>query len=250
MIWLMKKNDPRRLQAQRRKILEAAARFIAEHGYHGMTMRGLARATGKSLATAYNYFDSKEEILFALQEEAFESLLSAAERALEGIEPPSSRLYALILNHVSYVASHGAVMRVLVHEAGSLPAAKRRVVRSLKRKYFEIARQVIENLLEEGCGQTGVEGRPVEDPAEVERVTYSLFGMLNWIYGWYEPKRHGDTQALARTMHRLVLCGAVSACPMRETQTEVDSYFGSLETRPLIGGEPPEVASPTGGSAR
>ena len=45
------------------EILTAAARAFAEHGYHGMSMRDLARATGRAPATLYNYFDSKEELL-------------------------------------------------------------------------------------------------------------------------------------------------------------------------------------------
>ena len=40
-----------RHEAQRLEILGAAAAAIAEHGFHGMTMRGLARATGRGLAT-------------------------------------------------------------------------------------------------------------------------------------------------------------------------------------------------------
>lgn len=235
----MKRTDPRHLAEQRRKILETAARSIAEHGYYGMSMRALARATGKSLATAYNYFSSKEEILFALQKEAFETLISAAERALAGVESPSSRLYVLILNHLTYVSTHADVMRVLVHEAGSLPPQRRRSIRALKKRYFEIGRGVIEELLAEGCGSAGVPGGQVDDPVEVERVTYSLFGMLNWVYSWYSPERHGEPRELARSMHGLIVCGALTRCPVREMQTEMDSHFGALEPRPLIRGREP-----------
>ena len=38
--------------------------------------------------------------------------------------------------------------------------------------------------------------------------------MLNWIYGWYEPTRHGSPEALARTFHRIALCGAVAQLPL------------------------------------
>ena len=33
------------------EILAAAARAFAEHGYHGMSMRDLAKATGRGLAS-------------------------------------------------------------------------------------------------------------------------------------------------------------------------------------------------------
>ncbi len=224
----MKRDGRHQPQDRRREILEAAARAIAEHGYYGMSMRALAKATGKSLATAYNYFSSKEEILFALQKEAFETLIGAADRALAGVEPAGSRLYVFILNHISYFTAHAEVMRVLIHEAGSLPPAKRRAIRKLKRDYFEIGREVIARLLKEG-------GDPA-DAAEIERVSYSLFGMLNWIYSWYEPDRHGGAQDLARTMHQLVLCGAVTSCPATGARNGMDRHFEKIESPPLLGG--------------
>lgn len=235
----MKRSDSSRLHRQRRRILEVAARFIARDGYHGMSMRALAKATGKSLATAYNYFESKEEILFALQKEAFVSLIGASEQALEDVSSPSSRLYAFILNHLSYFSTHRDVMRVLIYEAGSLPPGRRRTIRRLKKRYFEIGRGIIEQVLREGCGRPGVAGRGADDPLdelELESVTYSLFGMLNWTYSWYEPKRHGDVAALARSMRHLILCGAVASCPAIATPDESDGPIETLTPPPLIGG--------------
>ncbi len=206
---------------ERQRILAAAASFIATEGYHGMTMRGLAKETGRSLASAYNYFSSKEEILFALQKEAFQQLISTTESSLEGVESANSQLSILILNHLTYFSQNTDVMRVLVHEAGSLPAEGRDQIRALKTRYFDLASQVTSEVIRQGCGHVGAVGKPASK-VEVERLTYCLFGMLNWIYGWYQPKRHGDLPELARTIHRLFLCGAVTHCPEQEAATEVD----------------------------
>src|SRR3990172_9597465 len=110
-----------RFEAARAEILEAAASAIAEHGYCGMTMRGLARKTGRALANFYNYFSSKEDLLFALQTDAFENLNTSLEKALSGIDDSVTRLYVFVFNHVRFVAEHRAVMCVLVHEASALP---------------------------------------------------------------------------------------------------------------------------------
>ena len=48
--------------ARRELILDRAEELFAEHGFHGMSMRELAKATGRSPASFYNYFSSKEEI--------------------------------------------------------------------------------------------------------------------------------------------------------------------------------------------
>lgn len=189
-----------RHEAQRLEILGAAAAAIAEHGFHGMTMRGLARATGRGLATFYNYFSSKEDVLFALQSEAFETMTHSAHEALAGVAEPVDRLYVFILNHLRYLAKHTAEMRVLVAEASALPAGRRKTVRLLKEAYFATCRDIVAAILATGL-----------DPAEVERVTYSVFGMLNWSYGWYDPRHHGSPEDVARTIHAVAVCGL--ACP-------------------------------------
>jgi hypothetical protein len=73
---------------------------------------------------------------------------------------------------------------------------------------------VLEVVVEFGCGRGGAQAAGSGDE-ELERATYALFGMLNWVYGWYEPRRHGPPEVLADTFHRITLCGAVAICPYR-----------------------------------
>lgn len=225
------------LPEPRERILQAAASAMAAHGFHGMSMRELARAAGMSLSNLYNYFPSKEEILFALQKGAFEVLVTSAEEALRGMESsdpgkdgasPDARLYVLISHHVAYVAERPDVMRVLVHEAATLPSPRRGAVRRLKERYFRLARGIVEGLV----------GPAWTDPAELDRVTYNLFGMLNWIYGWYDPALHGPPRELARTIHRIALCGIVTQCPFRDLQERLEPGLAAMDRRPLVGGAP------------
>jgi AcrR family transcriptional regulator len=187
---------------QRAEVLARAAVAISRHGYHGMTMRDLAKATGRGLASFYHLFQSKEDILFELQSQAFEQLLDAATRALAEVEAPVGRLQIFVLNHVRYFVEQPDVMRVLVHEAAALPRPRRDEIRALKQRYFELGQGVLAAAAPGPGGLTGL---------ELERMTYSLFGTLNWIYGWYEPARHGLPVELATTIVQLVRHGAAPA---------------------------------------
>ncbi len=209
----MSRVDRRRQLEQRGKILQAAASLIAAEGYHGMSMRRLAKASGHSLANVYNYFSSKEEILFELQKEAFETLLEATGAALVDVPDAVGQLYCFISHHIHYFAERPEVLRTLVHEAASLPEERRRVVRRLKEQYFEIGRRIVRDLVSSDAAARASHER---DPAELERMTYSLFGMLNWIYGWYQPRLHGGPDQLARTIYEMALCGLVADSPYRE----------------------------------
>jgi len=216
-----------RSDRNRADILAAAAQAIARDGYHGMSMRDLSRATGRGLASFYVHFASKEDILFALQTEAFDALIESARGAIATEADPSQRLHAFILNHVRFFAMHPDVMRALVQEAGALPAAKRAAVRERKERYFGMAKSLLEIIVEFGCGRAGAAPCAEHDEAELERATYALFGMLNWIYGWYDPSRHGSPDTLARTFHRLLLCGTVARCPFRNAATDAAAAGGA-----------------------
>ena len=223
-------------ELKRTAILEAAARAIAERGFHGMSMRELARETGQALATFYNYFRSKDEVIFHIQAQAFETMIRTAEDALQGLTSPQDRLFVFIYQHVRFVAEHPDVMRVLVHEAGALPAANRSQVRALKERYYDLARRIVGDLYREGCGAPGAAGGKAS-ALELERMTYGIFGMLNWIYGWYEPARHGTPGDVARSLHALALCGLVAKCPNRviQTQDTLERKFSVVPAAPLIG---------------
>lgn len=189
----------------RAEILRAAAHAFAERGYHGVSMRELARETGKAPATFYNHFDSKDDLLFRLQRDAFDVLIGAAQRAVAEHGDPSTCLLAFIANHVTYVAHNPDVMRVLVHEATALSDGRRAVVKQRKREYFELARMLIVDLF-------AAAGSDIS-PDETERATYCIFGMLNWTYGWYDPERHGSPTDLARTIHGIALRGLAAPEP-------------------------------------
>lgn len=190
----------RRRERAGEQILEAAAKAIAEHGFHGMTMRGLAAATGMSLANFYNYFDSKDDLLFELHERAFQGLAATAEAALQKTDDPEAQLYLFISNHVGYFTQHTDVMRVLIYEASKLDREHRREVRELKDAYFNAALRIIARLLPSPKGRA-------PERAELERAAYCVFGMMNWVYAWYDPKQHGSAERVVRTIHGMAMVG-------------------------------------------
>lgn len=204
----------RRLQTAERgrdAVLRRAAIEIAERGYHGMSMRELARATGRGLASFYRLFLSKEDILFELQRRAFEELCESAEACVGGAPGDAggrreelARLRRFVDNHVRFVVADPARMRVLVQEAAALPPASRAAIRALKQRYFELGA----GLLARAAARGGA-----GDTAEAERAAYCMFGMLNWIFGWYEPARHGGPDEIAATIFALVTRGIGADAP-------------------------------------
>jgi len=180
-------------------LLAQAARVFAERGYHPTTMRDLAGASGMSLAGMYYYVKGKEELLFLIQERCFVRVLEGAGEALGRSRDPLERLQAFIRHHVTYFAAHMAEMKVLSHEANALTGEPRRRVNAIKRRYVDL----LEGLLREAA--------PVEAPSERSAAAYVLFGMMNWIYNWYDPAGALDPDRLADLITRVFIGGFAEA---------------------------------------
>ncbi len=78
----MAKISEKEKQLTRLKILEAAVDVIIEKGFKQASMREIARHAGVGDATIYNYFPSKEKLLYGYCEHIQQQLMSA----LKGIE--------------------------------------------------------------------------------------------------------------------------------------------------------------------
>jgi TetR/AcrR family transcriptional regulator, cholesterol catabolism regulator len=187
------------------RILRTAAAEIAERGFHNTGMRDISRATGVSLAGLYYYFRSKDELLFLIQDHCFGTVLDNLERRLEGVEDPRLRLRLLVENHLRFFAANMKEMKVLSHEAASLTGEYRTVVNAKKRRYTDICLDIVERL---GGGTS---------PMAARDATFALFGMLNWIYNWYDPERDVPVSELAEQMSRLFLGGY---CPAGEAEPD------------------------------
>ncbi|HEY6807712.1 MAG TPA: TetR/AcrR family transcriptional regulator [Gemmatimonadales bacterium] len=180
-------------------LLGQAARVFAERGYHSTSMRDLAAASGMSLAGMYYYVRGKEDLLLLIQERCFAGVLEGARAALAGEADAMERLRAFIRHHIAYFASHMAEMKVLSHEANALSGDARRKVNAIKRRYVDL----LESLLRDAAP----EGAPVDRSA----AAYILFGMMNWIYNWYDPAGALDPERLADLIARIFLGGYAEA---------------------------------------
>jgi TetR/AcrR family transcriptional regulator, cholesterol catabolism regulator len=175
-------------------ILRTSAVIFAEKGYHQASIRDIARATNVSLSGLYYYFESKEELLFLIQDHAFGNLLADLERLLEGVDDPVRKIRLLIENHLRFFIANMEEMKVLSHEAGSLSGEFRQRVNSKKRRLGEIATEILREI------------RP-ESQIDLRVATFSLFGMMNWIYNWYRPEVDVPVERLAEDMSRIFLGG-------------------------------------------
>src|SRR5207249_9600501 len=195
-----KRSNPMRPYDERLEhLLARAAKVFAEKGYHSTTMRDLAAASGMSLAGMYYYVRGKAELLALVQERCFTRVLAGAEQAVAGATEPVERLQLFIRHHVTFFAANLAEMKVLSHEASSLTGERQRKVNVIKRRYVDL----LESLLKDVA--------PDEPQVDRSAAAYALFGMMNWIYNWYDPADEIDPDRLAGLIARIFVGGFAEA---------------------------------------
>ena len=179
-------------------ILRSAARIFAEKSYHSTSMRDISRATNVSLAGLYHYCRSKEELLFLIQDNCFGRVLERLEAQLQQVNDPVTKLGIFIENHLSFFAANMAEMKVLSHEAESLRGDLHAHVSTRKDNYTRLARRILQEVQESTKKQ---------QPVDLTVATYALFGMMNWIYNWYDPQGKLKVHDLAQHLTQLFLDG-------------------------------------------
>ena len=98
-------------------------------------------------------------------------------------------------------------MKVLSHEAGSVAGEHLTAVNTLKREYVALLADLIADAADS------------MDPAQSRVAAYGLFGMMNWIYTWYDPDGAVSPEQLAEHFAQVFLHGAVPS-PV-ETRSDV-----------------------------
>ena len=181
-------------------ILRNAARIFAEKNYHSTTMRDISRATNVSLAGLYHYCKSKEELLFLIQDNCFGRVLEQLEERLKPVNDPLVKLRIFIENHLSFFAANMAEMKVLSHEAESLAGDLHTHVSGKKDKYTKLARRILREIQQQQQSAATV---------DLTVATYALFGMMNWIYNWYDPSGKLKVSELVDNITRLFVQGFV-----------------------------------------
>jgi len=170
-------------------------------------VRDIARATRMSLAGLYYYFTTKEELLYLIQERCFLTLLQRWEQAASAEPDARARIRAFADNHLSFFLHNMHEMKVMAHEDESLSRDFQDKILVLKRRYVKVLMDLIGELQDRDGGRR----------VDLRAATFALFGMMNWIYTWYQPRRDLPFAQLIEQMLRLYFFGLINGAKVEES---------------------------------
>jgi AcrR family transcriptional regulator len=179
-------------------ILAIAAQVIADEGYEKASMRKIASQAGVSIAGLYYYLKSKEDALYLIQLHTFDSLVKHLKNRLatHSQESAEARIRLVVENHLRHFLEHLPELKVCARELESLKGDAYKKVLEKRREYYLITRGIIDELCDGSQRQL-----------DSDMAALALFGMLNWVYMWYNPRRHRDLKELEEQLSGIFIDG-------------------------------------------
>lgn len=199
------KNNPAGLATLR----EVARKAFVERGYYAVSIRDLAREAGLSLSVLYHYYASKQELLYAVLNDAIDSFHEILEEhTLAPDADPVERFLVLVESMVEYRAKLRIDSLLFIREIRNLEPEYADRLGSRQSDIVKLFDNVIADGLESGRFHT-------PHPDDARRT---LIATLNAIPEWYRPSGRISVSTLVARYARLALV--------------IVEYDGDLDTLP------------------
>jgi AcrR family transcriptional regulator len=177
-------------------ILKAAIAVMAEHGYHGTSVRDIAERAELSPAALYYHFASKQEVLATIMERGIERLLMRTRTALaEAGESPADRLAAIVEVQVLFhLESQGATL-LGTSELRALEEPLRSKHKAKRLQQQRLFDQVVDEGVAQGAFTTTL-------PREAARA---IVVMCTGVASWFSPRGKLSRDQVVKHYQRLAL---------------------------------------------
>ncbi|MEN6360520.1 MAG: TetR/AcrR family transcriptional regulator [Smithella sp.] len=98
--------DHVRVKSRKDRIMDAALRIFAEKNFQEATISEISKEAGVSEATIYEYFGTKEDLLFAIPEKISNDTFEESESVLPYIKDVEGRMRAIMFSYIQLYESN------------------------------------------------------------------------------------------------------------------------------------------------
>lgn len=98
--------SPKKSEVRRGQIIRAAERVFAKQGFQEATISHVAKEAAVSDATIYEYFSSKEELLFSIPGETAGRTVQNLRHILAHMLDPADKIHGIIYSYLMFYENH------------------------------------------------------------------------------------------------------------------------------------------------
>lgn len=196
----MKKVQIRKAQ-KKKEIWDIVAKLFARKGFERTTTRDISKAIGISNGGLYYYCSSKESLLYEILEKILTEGIDAIIKIEKSDKSLKEKLVAIINWYTRYYALDINNVKLLVDEQKHCMSSgyKQKLIKN-QRDYLKVLVKILEGLKSKG--------EMVDIDPKV--AAFAFFGMVHWVYRWYDPNGEVKPDQLAEMYVRIFTKGIFS----------------------------------------
>lgn len=123
---------------RRERVLNAAVTLFDRRGYHSVSIEDIAEASDTAIATVYQHFSGKADLLNSVLVRGAEGLHYVTSHRLSMARGPDNVLDALVRSYIELaLGPHRRVLGILTADLIYLPDESRQAIRKSEREYVE-----------------------------------------------------------------------------------------------------------------
>ena len=168
-------------------VLSAALREIQRSGYHGTSVREIAKAAGLSVSGMYHHYTSKQEMLYNLLHIGTSELLERSDAACRDGRTPSERFCNLIEHLALWHCYRRAIGFVGASEMRSLDPENSGEIVDMRRRQQELINREVDAAVRSGRFSA-------KNPRGAARA---MVTMCVAISTWYDPQGPHSPETIA-----------------------------------------------------
>ena len=204
-------------QQKRARIIRAAAQVFADKGFAGTVMADIALEAGIGKGTLYEYFDSKEDLFFAVFEWFAQETEEAAKVSISAIGGSASARLTVLSESVmrSWLEMKDLFTLVMEFWAASASSQMKLRFKDYFRQAYEDFRTVVATLIREG-----IEHGEFQEDVVPESVAAALVGAWDalLLQAWFDETF--DPLTSAKNFVAVLIRGLITTKQQRDGNDE------------------------------
>lgn len=179
------------------KIMSKARSLFGKKGYHNTTVRDIAAAYGCEPANIYNFFPSKENILFEILSQEMDGIVDVISKITDDeTGSPVDQLRQIFEAHGKITLGKMRTSKVLFDASlRSLSKKHQRIIIEKRDKYDRTLRLVI---------QRGIDQK-IFEPTDVKMASFAIASIIARARIWYKPGGEKSVEEIIDALFRFAL---------------------------------------------
>lgn len=181
------------------RIIDAAVKVIAHHGYHGAKVTAIAKEAGVADGTIYLYFKNKEHLLIELFQTKMGLFIDYSKQQIEQETAAGDKLYRLIESHLKQLSADYDLAVVTQIELRQSNLALRQKISEVLKPYLNLIDAVVKHGMETGEFDSGLDYRLARQ---------MIFGTIDEVVtSWMASGFKYDLMSTLPTVHHMLKKG-------------------------------------------